>query len=55
VRGIDLTGELEDVITYAENNPVKSGLVDVKERWPWSTFAGRQMRKADRLPPVALR
>jgi REP element-mobilizing transposase RayT len=37
------TEELEDVIEYVENNPVKAGLVDFKERWPWSSAR----RKAD--------
>jgi putative transposase len=37
------TEELRDVIEYVENNPVKAGLVDVKERWPWSSAR----RKAD--------
>jgi hypothetical protein len=26
--------ELHDVIAYVENDPAKSGLGDVKERWP---------------------
>ena len=50
------TGELEDVIAYVENNPVKAGLVDTKERWPWSSVR----RKADdknrsSAPRLALR
>jgi putative transposase len=35
--------ELHDVIAYVEDNPVKAGLVDVKEQWPWSSA----LRKAD--------
>jgi REP element-mobilizing transposase RayT len=29
--------ELEETIVYVESNPVKAGLVDVEERWPWSS------------------
>jgi len=29
--------ELQEVITYVEGNPVKAGLVDVREQWPWSS------------------
>ena len=32
--------ELEYLIEYVENNPVKAGLVEAKERWRWSS-AGR--------------
>lgn len=32
--------ELRDVISYVEENPVKAGLVDVAERWPWSSAWG---------------
>ena len=35
--------ELRAVREYIRNNPVKAGLVDVKERWPWSSVR----RKAD--------
>jgi REP element-mobilizing transposase RayT len=29
--------ELHNVIGYVENNPVKAGLIDAKELWPWSS------------------
>ncbi len=29
--------ELEGVIHYVENNPVRAGLTDAKESWPWSS------------------
>jgi putative transposase len=29
--------ELQDLIHYVENNPVKAGLVEAKEQWPWSS------------------
>jgi REP element-mobilizing transposase RayT len=29
--------ELQDLIEYVENNPVKAGLVGVKEQWRWSS------------------
>ena len=31
--------ELQDLIHYVENNPVKAGLVETKEQWPWSSAA----------------
>jgi REP element-mobilizing transposase RayT len=31
------TEELEDLIEYVENNPVKAGLVPAKEQWRWSS------------------
>jgi REP element-mobilizing transposase RayT len=31
------TEELQDLIHYVENNPVKAGLVEAKEHWPWSS------------------
>jgi REP element-mobilizing transposase RayT len=34
VRSAD---ELQDLIEYVENNPVKAGLVEAKERWQWSS------------------
>jgi REP element-mobilizing transposase RayT len=32
--------ELQDLIGYVENNPVKAGLVEAKEQWRWSSAAG---------------
>src|ERR1017187_570473 len=32
--------ELQDLIEYVEDNPVKAGLVEAKEQWRWSS-AGR--------------
>ncbi len=29
--------ELQEVIAYIENNPVKAGLVEAAEQWPWSS------------------
>ena len=29
--------ELQDLITYVENNPVRAGLVKSKEEWPWTS------------------
>jgi hypothetical protein len=29
--------ELQDLIEYVENNPVKAGLVEAKEQWQWSS------------------
>jgi REP element-mobilizing transposase RayT len=29
--------ELEEIITYVECNPMKAGLVDAGEQWPWSS------------------
>jgi REP element-mobilizing transposase RayT len=29
--------ELQDLIHCVENNPVKAGLVETKEQWPWSS------------------
>jgi type I restriction enzyme R subunit/putative DNA methylase len=29
--------ELQDLIEYVENNPVKAGLVQAKEQWRWSS------------------
>ena len=31
------TQELQDLIEYVENNPVKAGLVKAKEQWLWSS------------------
>jgi len=31
--------ELLDLIQYVENNPVKAGLVEAREQWPWSSAA----------------
>ena len=49
--------ELKDSIDYVENNPVKAGLVECKQCWPWSSAraahghsAARQTTKGDRLP-----
>jgi type I restriction enzyme R subunit len=35
--------ELERVIRYVEQNPVKAGLVETPERWPFSSAADRVM------------
>ena len=29
--------ELQEIIGYVENNPVKGGLVEAAEHWPWSS------------------
>ncbi len=29
--------ELQDLIEYVENNPVRAGLVEAKDRWRWSS------------------
>ena len=29
--------ELQDVIAYVESNPLKAGLVEATEQWPWSS------------------
>jgi putative transposase len=29
--------ELREIIAYVESNPVKAGLVEAAERWPWSS------------------
>ena len=29
--------ELQDLIAYVENNPVKAGLVETAEQWKWSS------------------
>jgi REP element-mobilizing transposase RayT len=29
--------ELQDLIEYVENNPVKAGMVEAKEHWRWSS------------------
>jgi len=29
--------ELQDLIAYVENNPVKAGLVETAEEWKWSS------------------
>jgi REP element-mobilizing transposase RayT len=31
--------EFEALVDYVENNPVKAGLVETRERWPWSSAA----------------
>jgi REP element-mobilizing transposase RayT len=40
--------ELQDLIEYVENNPVKAGLVEAKEQWRWSS-TGWVTTKNDRL------
>jgi REP element-mobilizing transposase RayT len=39
--------ELQGLIAYVENNPVKAGLVETKEQWRWSSACrvSRQSRK----------
>ena len=37
--------ELQGLIDYVENNPVKAGLVDAKDHWPWSS-AGKTIDAA---------
>ena len=36
-------------LRYVENNPVKAGLVDAAEQWPWSSAAAHVARRPDRL------
>ena len=33
--------EFDKVVAYIENNPVKAGLVDSPELWPWSSASGQ--------------
>jgi REP element-mobilizing transposase RayT len=33
--------ELQELIDYVEGNPVKAGLVEAKEQWPWSSAGFR--------------
>ena len=42
-RWIRSQEELEGLIDYVENNPVKAGLVELAEEWAWSSAR----RKAD--------
>jgi REP element-mobilizing transposase RayT len=35
-------GELQQLIEYVEKNPVKTGLVQAAEQWPWSSARSRQ-------------
>ena len=44
--------ELNELIHYVENNPVKAGLVAIPAQWPWSSAAVRQTTKGDRLPYI---
>jgi REP element-mobilizing transposase RayT len=44
--------ELFRVIRYIENNPVKAGLVDKPENWPWSSAAERKRRGLVDVQPL---
>lgn len=36
-----LTGDIAPAIRYVHRNPVRAGLVDVPEDYPWSTASGK--------------
>jgi REP element-mobilizing transposase RayT len=40
------------IIRYIENNPVKAGLVDKPEEWPWSSASERKRRGLAELQPL---
>ncbi len=42
--------ELNSAVRYVERNPVKAGLVNAVEDWPWSSARAGQTTKTDRLP-----
>ena len=46
-------GELLRIIAYIENNPVKAGLVERPEDWPWSS--ARIRKRAGLQPGDAIR
>jgi hypothetical protein len=37
--------ELQEIIVYVENNPVKAGLAEAAEHWPWSSARFRSGRR----------
>jgi REP element-mobilizing transposase RayT len=45
--------ELQELIEYVENNPVKAGLVEAKEQWQWSS-AGRISLRASIPSPSGI-
>ena len=46
-------GELQDLIEYVENNPVKAGLVEAKEQWRWSSAGWvTDDRRRSSVPPL---
>jgi len=51
LRDKRVAGVIENALLYGEGSPVKAGLVEAEERWPWSSarFKG-QATKNDGLP-----
>ena len=41
--------EFNRIVKYIENNPVKAGLVEKPEDWPWSSAAERQRRGIEKV------
>jgi REP element-mobilizing transposase RayT len=37
------------IVRYIENNPVKAGLVELAEDWPWSSAAERKRRSLSEI------
>ncbi len=48
--------ELQDLISYIENNPVKAGLADSPSQWPWSSAGlnGRRQKSIVYSTPPAV-
>ena len=47
--------ELQNLIEYVENNPLKAGLVETKEQWPWSSAGWvTDDEKRSSVPPLIL-
>jgi hypothetical protein len=47
--------ELRYLIEYVENNPVRAGLVEIKEQWRWSSAGGvTDDKRRSSVPPMAL-
>ena len=45
--------ELQNLIEYVENNPLKAGLVETKEQWPWSSAGWvTDDEKRSSVPPL---
>jgi len=44
--------ELRKVVRYVERNPVKAGLSDCVESWPWSSASARQTARPSAPPAV---
>jgi REP element-mobilizing transposase RayT len=44
--------ELQYLIGYIENNPVKAGLVEAPDQWPWSSARKMADDRAQRAPPI---